>query len=301
LLNSHQQAAILGALPDLAFVLTGRGQYIAVLGGRDPRYYHDGTTLVGKFMHEVLPPDKAGWFLEEIRRTLRERRLRIVEYGLNASEVAGIDPAGPRGPLWFEARIQPLPDVFAEPSVLWVASNITERHQLEAQLRLLSDTDELTGLYNRRRFMNALAAAFEDFHRYHTPVSVFLFDLDSFKRINDQLGHQAGDHSIRAVAAVCAATSRRNDLVARLGGDEFIVLMSHTGIDQALQLGERLRSQINLELAALLPLGAGGTISGGISAFRRQDVSIDDVLNRADKALYEAKNQGRNRILLAPE
>lgn len=300
MLNSDQQAAILGALPDLALVLTERGQYAAVLGGKDPRFFHDGSSLVGKFMHAVLPSDKADWFLEQIQLTLREQRLRVIEYGLRGAEVEGIDSVGPTGMLWFEARIQPLPGLFNdEPAVLWVASNITERHQLEEQLRLLSDTDELTGLYNRRKLMNALAVGFEDFRRYRVPTSVFIFDLDSFKRINDQFGHHAGDRAIQTVARVCSNTSRKNDLIARLGGDEFIILMSHTDVDQALQLAERLRLEIGVELGNLHQLNGGGTISGGISNIQPEDASIDDVLKRADEALYQAKNQGRNRIFIA--
>ena len=300
MLNSDEQAAILGALPDLALVLTERGQYVAVLGGKDPRFFHDGSSLVGKFMHHVLPSDKADWFLEQIQGTLREQQLRVIEYGLRGTEVEGIDDVGPSGMLWFEARIQPLSCPFnGEPAVLWVASNITERHQLEEQLRLLSDTDELTGLYNRRKLMHALTSQFEDFRRYGVSTSVFIFDLDSFKRINDQFGHHAGDRAIQTVAKVCSQTARKNDLIARLGGDEFIILMSHTDVDQALQLAERLRLEIGVELGNLHQLEASGTISGGISNIQAEDTSIDDVLKRADEALYQAKNQGRNRIFIA--
>lgn len=302
MLTSDQQAAILAALPDVALVLTRRGQYAAVLGGGDQRFYHDGSPLVGKFMHEVLPAAKADWFLEQVQRTLRERRLCIVEYELDGGDVSGLSDTGPDGALWFEGRIQPLPGLFfGEPAVLWVASNITERHRLEAQLRLLSDTDELTGLYNRRKLMSAIAAAFEDFNRYRVPTTVFIFDLDSFKRINDELGHHAGDTTIRAVADICKRALRKNDLVARLGGDEFIVLMAHTDQDQAVQLAERLRLEIARELSALNLLAGSGTISGGIGRFDAQDRSVDDVLKRADAALYTAKKRGRNQIVVASQ
>jgi two-component system, cell cycle response regulator len=294
-----EMAGILRALPDPVFVLTRSGRYAAVLGGADARYYHDGTCLVGRSLSDVLNEEKARWFGEQVDQALQTGRLHVVEYCLGAPDVDGLLDAGPQGPIWFEGRIQALAlPVNGEPAVLWVASNITERHRLEERLRQLSETDELCALANRRKLMRMLAERFDEFARYATPTAVLSLDIDNFKAINDQLGHEAGDRAIVLAAQACMAALRANDLAARPGGDEFVVIMPHTSMETAAQIADRLRHEIGLALLALRPAGLGTTISCGVSEFKSGDGSIDDVLRRADQALYRAKTGGRNRVEL---
>lgn len=290
LFSTDQITALLAALPDPAFILTRSGRYAALFGGTDTRYYHDGSSLVGKSLHDVLQPAKAAWFEAQIAIALASRGLHVVEYPLAADDVRGVGGAGPAETIWFEGRVQALDyAVLGEDAVLWVASNITASKKLEALLRMQSETDALSGLANRRKLMSSLTEHFELFARYKTPASVLIFDIDRFKTINDQFGHLAGDKAIVATAEVCRCELRASDFAARLGGDEFVVLMPHTDHVQALPIAERLRLRIAKH--------AGATISGGLSEMMPGDLSYEDVLKRADEALYRAKRDGRNRIV----
>ncbi|RZT09676.1 diguanylate cyclase (GGDEF) domain-containing protein [Duganella sp. CF402] len=298
LFSNEQIAALLSALPDPAFILTRSGRYAAIFGGTDSRYYHDGSSLVGKYIADVLNDEKTAWFLAQINIALASRGLHVAEYPLGAEDVKGVGGAGPIEPIWFEGRVQPLGyQVLGEDAVLWVASNITASKKLEALLRMQSETDALTGLANRRKLMNGLTEHFELFARYKTPTSVLIFDIDHFKGINDQYGHLAGDKAISTTAEVCRHELRAADFPARLGGDEFVVLMPHTASAHAMTISERLRIKIAEGLQALGALGSGATISGGLSEMTAGDTSYEDVLKRADDALYRAKRDGRNRII----
>jgi len=297
--STEQMAAVLAALPDPAFILTRSGRYAAIFGGTDARYYHDGTSLVGKSLHDVLHAEKADWFLHEIERALESRVLHIVEYRLAGADVKGLEGAGPQHTIWFEGRVKALDfAVDGEEAVLWVASNITERSELESKLRLLSETDPLSGLVNRRKLMTVLQEHYDMFARYRTPSALLIFDIDHFKRINDEYGHLSGDTAIQVAAGVCRAELRNTDIPARLGGDEFVVLMPHTTRDQAAPIAERLRVLVAAQLKALGTLGEGATISGGLSEMLPGDCSSEEVLKRADEALYQAKREGRNQIVI---
>ncbi len=298
LFSSEQIAALLAALPDPAFILTRSGAYAAIFGGTDARYYHDGSTLVGRRIPDVLNDEKAAWFLAQIAVALAKRGLHVVEYQLNRKDVKGLDSDGPEETIWFEGRVQALEyQVLGEDAVLWVASNITASKKLEALLRMQSETDSLTGLANRRKLMQALNDNHELYARYKTPASVLIFDIDRFKDINDKYGHLSGDKAIQTTAEVCRRELRSTDFPARLGGDEFVILMPHTNWAQAVPIAERLRLRIAEQLRELGTLGSGATISGGLSEMLPGDTSSEDVLKRADDALYRAKRDGRNRIV----
>lgn len=298
LFSNEQIAALLAALPDPAFILTRSGKYAALFGGTDARYYHDGSALVGKSIPDVLNGEKAAWFIAQIAIALAKEGLHVVEYQLARKDVKGLDADGPEDTIWFEGRVQALEyRVQGEDAVLWVASNITASKKLEALLRMQSETDALTGLANRRKLMQALTDSYELFARYQTPASVLIFDIDKFKNINDTYGHLSGDKAIQATADVCRRELRTTDFPARLGGDEFVILMPHTGWEQAMPIAERLRQKVPAALRALGTLGDGATISGGLSELLPGDSSFEDVLKRADDALYRAKRDGRNRIV----
>lgn len=127
--------AVLASFPDPVFLLSESGRYVEIYGGTDSRYYHDGSALIGKRIQDVLQPDKAQWFLAEIARALAEPGMHIVEYGLSAKDILGLDTIGPNEAIWFEGRLQALDFLIDdEPIVLWVASNINERIRAESQL-----------------------------------------------------------------------------------------------------------------------------------------------------------------------
>lgn len=149
---------------------------MAVFGGRDARYYHDGSGLVGLRVSDVVKAEKANWFLEQIELALESGKLLIKEYELSQKDVKGLRDEGPEQSIWFEGRIQALDFlVGGESVVLWVASNISERHELEVKLREFSDTDQLTGLFNRRKLERDLTLHHETFERH--PGAHIHFDV----------------------------------------------------------------------------------------------------------------------------
>lgn len=300
MISVDQLAAVLDALPDPAFVISRRGKYVAVFGGRDARYYHDGSGLVGSFISDLVKAEKASLFMQLIERALDSGKLLIEEYELSNKDVQGLPDEGPDKPIWFEGRIQSLDfRVDGEPVVLWVASNISERHELEIKLRELSDTDQLTGLFNRRKLERDLNLHYETFERHATPTSVLMFDLDNLKKINDSLGHHAGDEMIRAVADICRAEIRKTDIACRFGGDEFVIALPNTDMRRAVQFADRLHECFSEQLGQFSTEGGAATVSIGVASMVPGDRSYEDALKRADRALYTAKRAGKNRVISA--
>ncbi len=300
MINIEQMAIILDTLPDPAFILSRSGKYVAVFGGRDKRYYHDGSGLVGLYIADLIKPVKANWFLEQIARALESRKLLIEEYELSNSDVQGLPDDGPAKPIWFEGRIQALSfPVEGEEVVLWVASNISERHELEIRLRELGDTDQLTGLFNRRKLQHDLTLHYKSYLRSSVPTSILMFDLDNLKRVNDSKGHHEGDEAIRVVAHICRQALRENDCAYRFGGDEFVITFPDTGLEQAMQLARQIHELSRKKLSRFLVDDAVVTVSMGVTTIMQEDRSYEDTIRRADLALYQAKNGGKNRIIPA--
>ena len=160
-----------------------------------------------------------------------------------------------------------------------------------------SRTDRLTGLFNRRHGEQRLGEELQRLERYGQSFAVALLDIDHFKRINDTLGHRAGDEVLQKLAGALRAASRSSDVVVRWGGEEFLFAFPATDGAQAAGIVERLRAQL---AAAPVQLESGGTVpvtvSGGVAEARRGE-SLDGLVHRADQGLYEAKRSGRNRLL----
>lgn len=292
-------AAVLKALPDPTFILSQSGKYLGVFGGNDSRYYHDGSTLVGLYLHELISADKAQWFLDKIAQALQSNILLIEEYELSNKDVLGVSDDGPEQPIWFEGRIQPLDfTIEDEGVVLWVASNISKRHEMEQQLRQYSDTDQLTGLFNRRRLDRDLTLHYEQWTRHGVPCSILMLDLDNLKTINDTLGHHMGDDIIVAMADICRAQVRKTDAAYRFGGDEFVLALPCLSVKQALAFAERLHQCALTEFARLAVQGLSASVSIGVASMAISDAGYQDCLKRADAALYRAKGAGKNCVVL---
>ena len=164
------------------------------------------------------------------------------------------------------------------------------------QINKLALTDALTGVANRRHVEVAAEQAVEHARTQNEPLAVLTFDLDWFKRINDGHGHAGGDQVLVRVARACESVLRQKDLLGRMGGEEFIVLLPNTSSDAALLVAERLRDSVHrLDLADIAE-DLRVTISLGLSMLRAQDDGVHDVIDRADSALYRAKEAGRNRV-----
>jgi diguanylate cyclase (GGDEF)-like protein len=173
-----------------------------------------------------------------------------------------------------------------------------QRKLVEAALR-----EPLTGLYNRRHFEERFAAEVAVAHRHGRPLSLLLLDVDHFKRVNDRYGHLAGDEVLKMVARALTQGIRIEDILARFGGEEFVVLAREADATAAMALAERLRqlvevAQTRWESGDDVPIGISVTVSIGVAQLASGQ-NERDLFQGADGAAYEAKKQGRNRVLLA--
>ncbi|MEW8535408.1 MAG: sensor domain-containing diguanylate cyclase [Candidatus Thiodiazotropha endolucinida] len=183
-------------------------------------------------------------------------------------------------------------------SVLF-AKNSVQKKQAFRKLQQYATTDDLTGLANRRELDKVALREFKRATRFTRHLSVLMLDLDHFKSINDTYGHNIGDSVLRHVADICVGSIRGQDFMARYGGEEFTILLPETDIENGSKLAQRICDKI-----AAMPYQEGQqlisiTVSVGASEIEDGDIDFNDLLNRADKALYEAKKRGRNQVVIS--
>ncbi len=168
--------------------------------------------------------------------------------------------------------------------------------RMRDQMQRVASTDALTQLPNRRTINERAASAFSEAKRTQRPLSIAVIDVDHFKNINDQYGHEIGDVVLRGVADALAANCRGFGMVGRQGGEEFVALFDDAGADEAQAIAERLRAAIADSTVSGAPRPLKVTVSVGVASSNNNDASFNDLLRRADRALYEAKAAGRNLV-----
>ncbi len=238
-------------------------------------------------------PEHAAKAPKRIRRILEGETLRL--------EIMHIGKAGSVFPVEVSAsRMQ----VDGRKFVLAIYRDISKRKEIEGdrdvlirELQHLSQTDGLTGLFNRQHLDMRLTEEMERARRYGTPLSLIIFDIDHFKQINDTYGHIAGDKILQTAASVIRETLRNTDIAGRFGGDEFVIILVQTDISIGIQVAERLRSRIGQEVVPVSEgQTAGFSISLGICQLDITFKRAEDFIARADAALYEAKRNRRNMV-----
>ena len=180
-----------------------------------------------------------------------------------------------------------------EPLLAVTGADLTRWRQREAELLRQASTDPLTGAANRRAVERELEREVRRGDRYERPFSLVMLDLDNFKAVNDRHGHETGDRVLQETVAVVSRWLREVDTLARWGGEELMVLAPETGVGGARELAERIRRAV--EKHPFPVLGAGLTASFGVASFRPGE-EASALIRRADRALYQAKETGRNRI-----
>jgi diguanylate cyclase (GGDEF)-like protein len=169
-----------------------------------------------------------------------------------------------------------------------------------AQLEKLAVTDALTGLLNRRALSDLFRREIERAQRHRRELAVIMFDVDHFKAINDRHGHAAGDAVLRQIAGVATQSTRSTDTIARYGGEEFVLVAPETDKSSALELAERMRAALQSAEIRIDHQSLKVTASFGVAMLHGEDSRPEDVLRRADEALYAAKGAGRNRVVAEP-
>jgi len=177
-----------------------------------------------------------------------------------------------------------------------IARDVSERKELEDKLTTLARVDDLTQVCNRRYFYEEAEKQLVLAHRYQRPLAMLMLDLDRFKQVNDTYGHRAGDEVLKHFAQICCGTIRETDIIGRTGGEEFAILLPETELDSAFLLAERIRSSVALATVKLNESILSYSVSIGVAVKDSEKMHIEELLSRADKALYEAKEAGRNHI-----
>ncbi len=184
-------------------------------------------------------------------------------------------------------------------ALLSLQFKVDDLAEINKELEELAVIDEMTGLRNFREFQRRLKSEWQRAERYKIPLSLILFDLDHFKRVNDTMGHQAGDRALQEFATLVTGGARANDVAARYGGEEFAIILPHTAEEMALRVAERIRRAVKefVFLEDRNPIHI--TVSGGVATYHAApDIeTVDDLVRAADVALYQAKDRGRDCVV----
>ncbi|NMM28952.1 MAG: diguanylate cyclase [Glaciimonas sp.] len=259
----------------------------------------DSEALLGQ-PYSIFYPSKPG-----TREHLLNRLREADENGWSLDE--GIRQRADGSQFWGSAMISPLrnrdqpPDVggyseLRDPAYCLIIRDISDQREARERQRKAAFSDYLTGLANRRAFFEAAELELERSKQSTRPTAMIMFDADHFKAVNDRFGHPAGDAVLRHLAAALSGTFRVVDVVARVGGEEFAVLLPSTDLAAAAAVANRLRTLV--EAASVMVDGEPirYTVSAGVAAMDDRLGRLDNLMQRADQALYAAKARGRNRV-----
>lgn len=248
------------------------------------------TDLLGKTDYEIFTETRADAFYALEKRIYAGERI--------AREIQSYQTSDGQQ-RWVDNRKYPILNHHGKITGLFgVARDVTDSIRLTEELERQAHTDYLTGVNNRRHFMALAKYELERATRYHTPLSLLMMDIDHFKLVNDNYGHEVGDAVLIKLAEVCQHTLRSIDSMGRIGGEEFAILLPETDIEQAMEVAERVRMALadtRLDQPnSRDPLRF--TVSLGIATLAPNIATIDVLLSLADHALYQAKNTGRDKV-----
>ena len=258
----------------------------------------------------LFPEIDQGWFTHKVETAvmLGTRAFTIWEQRPNLVHFKSYQPiTGMADEMYQNVTILPLRSSTGKTDhvcliiydVTGVAVNKRQLESANTKLQELALRDGLTGLLNRRYWESCLEREFARHQRYDNPVSLVIFDIDHFKRVNDTYGHQTGDEVIRETARITSQLVRETDFAGRYGGEEFVVLLPGTTLDGAAQFAERLRSSIERQQLDYQGSPLTFTISLGVATLTDDMAGYLTLLERADKALYQSKEGGRNQGTLS--
>jgi diguanylate cyclase (GGDEF)-like protein/PAS domain S-box-containing protein len=287
----EQQDLILNNVGAHVFIKTCERRFLYVNDLTATLFGLPGEQIVGRLDSEVVSPEDADsmWVLDR----------QVFDSGCKQSgEETLTDRSGNTRHYWSIKVPVQLPG--QPPALIGFAADVTELHQLKETLKHQAMHDALTGVPNRRAFFDQAERLLSAAHRHSQPLSVIMLDIDHFKRINDSYGHYVGDNVLAAVAKHCVSLLRAGDMLGRIGGEEFAILLPQTGLEAAHTLALRIcRSLHELSIAIGDANTVSLTASLGVAMLRQEDQTFSNLLERADYALYAAKEGGRDRITCA--
>jgi diguanylate cyclase (GGDEF)-like protein/PAS domain S-box-containing protein len=279
------------ALPDPIYVIDQTGFVIKELAGNAEVLDIFNTPLEGSNLAAILPSNLNTLFMDTITQSISNDALTCVEYEVPYSSQGQVSRQ------WFQGRVSPLKQRKGDiRAVLWVAINITEKKRHELELKDLAEKDGLTQLYNRRYFTDIIQRTYALYCRDKSPFCILMIDIDFFKAVNDDFGHDGGDKLLIALSNLFKESIRDIDVLARYGGEEFILLLPNSTTEGAFIVAERIRRATESFILAHGNKEISVTLSIGIGESLLNDSSYEQVIKRADTALYDAKTSGRNKV-----
>ena len=290
--SESRMRAIVQAIPDLMVIIDEDGHYLDALPTTNNQFYPRALALIGSNLHSELPPETADRILATVRDSLRLQQTQTIEYERDFK----------MGQRLVEGRAQPLGyTVNNKQVVIFLARDITDRKIKEDEIAWLAFYDPLTGLPNRRLLQDRLHQAMAGSKRSGQRAALLFIDLDNFKTLNDTLGHDKGDLLLQQVATRLFECVRECDTVARLGGDEFVVMLEELNHSEELAAAQSKMVGEKILVKLCQPYLIAGyehnsSASIGITLFLAHQESSDELMKRADIAMYQAKSAGRNTL-----
>lgn len=286
----HRQKALLDTVLDnvdaLVYMKDAERRFVYVNQRVAQVFGQPVDAIVGRRDSELLPVEVADRFWAKDQRIFATGERSVSEESIH-------EPGGHARHYWSVVVPCATPD--GAPAVIGLSTDITELHDLKEELQRQARTDSLTGIANRRTFFTNAETVFASSQRHQRALSLIALDIDHFKQVNDRHGHPAGDQVLREFAQACRSCLRDEDLLARIGGEEFCILLPDTPLLEASVTAERIR-ELATHIRPSRPSAAHITASLGVTLMEAADASFDRLFSRADRALYAAKAQGRNRI-----
>jgi diguanylate cyclase (GGDEF)-like protein/PAS domain S-box-containing protein len=245
--------------------------------------------IIGKKDTEILSKEVAEHFYQSDKQVFEKNQKQVIEEVTHSESGDTLHYISTKIPFHQPNKL---------PALIGFSSDVTELFKLKEEFRKLANTDPLTSLHNRRFFTEQAEKEYHRARRYSLSLTLFTIDIDHFKSINDKFGHPAGDKVLIEVAKQLKATLRQTDILARIGGEEFSILLPETSTQAGMVLAERIRK----EQDKLIIIGDWQgeiklSVSIGVSSFLSDDESFDAMFSRSDKALYQAKNYSRNKVM----
>lgn len=275
-------------LPSPIFIKDGDCRYIACNRAFEKYIGFSRSAIIGATVHDVAPAELAAIYEKADRDLLADGGSQTYETSVCYADGSYRDVVFYKS-VFYDADGEP-------DGISGVMLDVTERKRLENELAKAAREDFLTGAVNLRTFYELANQEFARFKRTGEAFALLVLDLDRFKQINDTLGHEAGDDALRKFVQIVRANLREQDIFARTGGDEFRLLLPGTPQAGALVLAEKIRAEVS-QVSLRAPNGSATlSMSAGLCNSHAHDTSIDDIVRRADAALYEAKAAGRNAV-----
>ena len=284
---------------DVIWTMDINGRYLYISPSVEKLRGYNQSEVMKQSLREILTPDSAKIAEEQFKVLSHalENQLPLPQF---RGEIA--QPCKDGSTVWTEVTVTPMINYKNKfIGILGITRDIHERRKMEEELKRLATTDPLTGAYNRRFFYEQAERELQRSARNKEPLVFAIIDIDHFKAVNDHYGHDAGDEVLKALVVTIKPLLRSIDLFCRLGGEEFAILLINTDIQGGSSVCERIKHVISELIVCRDGKNIKFTVSIGLVPYNGQGASVEALMKKADLALYEAKDTGRDKICIYHE